>query len=234
VYVTGKASGGIVNCLIADNSAGGNGGGIIAKGWFINCTIAQNEAERYGAFDGYGNTTRWVNCIEWANGTDPFRTGACEIRHCCFSEEIEFDDTHFGNFTADPLFVDADGGDYRLSAASPCIDTGITETTDLFLPEYDLSGETERILNGRIDCGAYEFAGTADVDNRYHRNHPRTSPVWMGGLHRENMDLFDLRGRAVAPVSISRRQAARGWYVLTPANGRSRGSERQIVTGLCR
>jgi hypothetical protein len=29
-----------------------------------------------------------------------------------------------GNINADPLFVDAANGDYRLSAGSPCIDAG--------------------------------------------------------------------------------------------------------------
>ncbi len=48
-----------------------------------------------------------------------------------------------GSITADPLFVDATNGDYRLQPASPCIDTGHPAMTD---PD-----------GSRIDMGAIPF-----------------------------------------------------------------------------
>jgi len=63
---------------------------------------------------------------------------------------------------ADPLFVDTSNGDYNLSATSPCIDAGTSDTTGLSLPEYDAAGNV-RIVDGNddnvavIDMGIYEY-----------------------------------------------------------------------------
>ncbi len=67
-----------------------------------------------------------------------------------------------GNITDDPLLIDPLNGDYHLSELSPCIDTGIEDTTGLFLPVYDLDF-LYRIWDGDnnsisiIDMGCYEF-----------------------------------------------------------------------------
>ncbi len=75
-----------------------------------------------------------------------------------------------GNIDADPLFVDSDGGDYRLSAGSPCIDAG--DNTAIPFKTTDLDGNPRLIddratpdtgvpfVNGPIvDMGAYEYQG---------------------------------------------------------------------------
>lgn len=51
---------------------------------------------------------------------------------------------------------------YQLSAQSPCINTGIADTTGLNLPPMDLAGNW-RIWDGRIDMGCYEY-GSEPVD----------------------------------------------------------------------
>ncbi len=56
-----------------------------------------------------------------------------------------------GNFTADPMFVNAAGGDYRLQLASPAINKGAT-MTDL---AQDLAGNGRK-TGSRTDLGAYE------------------------------------------------------------------------------
>ena len=67
-----------------------------------------------------------------------------------------------GNIDADPCFVDEANEDYHLLAGSPCIDAGdpnyIAEPN-----ETDLDGGP-RVINGRIDMGAYEAPIPADVD----------------------------------------------------------------------
>ena len=55
------------------------------------------------------------------------------------------------NFTADPLFVNAGAGDYRLQVASPAINRGAT-LTDL---TQDLVGNGRKV-GSRTDLGAYE------------------------------------------------------------------------------
>ena len=70
-----------------------------------------------------------------------------------------------GNIDADPLFVDPGywddnevwvEGDYHLLPDSPCIDAG--DPNHPYDPnETDLDGKP-RIINGRIDMGAYEYS----------------------------------------------------------------------------
>ncbi len=64
----------------------------------------------------------------------------------------------FGNINEDPLFFGGDPFSYELSENSPCIDAGTPDTTGLHLPATDLAGN-QRIYNGRIDIGAYEYQG---------------------------------------------------------------------------
>ncbi len=78
------------------------------------------------------------------------------------------------DISANPLFVDKTGADYRLQPTSPCIDNG--DDTLPGLPVTDIDGNT-RPQDGnfdgtaRIDIGAYEFSqcagdkdGDGDVD----------------------------------------------------------------------
>ena len=59
-----------------------------------------------------------------------------------------------GNISSDPSFVDPMSGDYHLQDGSPCIDAGDNTAA---LPDKDLDGN-DRIINGVVDMGVYEFA----------------------------------------------------------------------------
>ncbi|HEY3269473.1 MAG TPA: right-handed parallel beta-helix repeat-containing protein [Armatimonadota bacterium] len=61
-----------------------------------------------------------------------------------------------GNVTADPLFVDAPHGDYRVLPDSPYRDAG--DDSGALLGDADLDGKP-RIQGAHVDIGAYEFAG---------------------------------------------------------------------------
>jgi parallel beta-helix repeat protein len=58
-----------------------------------------------------------------------------------------------GNIAADPAFLDADGGDYHLGTASPCIDAG--DDTVITTPAIDLDARP-RPQGAHVDIGAYE------------------------------------------------------------------------------
>lgn len=64
---------------------------------------------------------------------------------------------------ADPLFVDPQNGDYRLSAGSPCIDTGIQAYGNVIVEDAE---GNPRLMGLGVDMGADEFVtsrpGTMD------------------------------------------------------------------------
>ncbi|MHC4517288.1 MAG: right-handed parallel beta-helix repeat-containing protein [Planctomycetota bacterium] len=121
-----------------------------------NLTIVENE---FGILAYNGSEPYIVNCILWRNSSgDLF---GCKARFSCVQHDPP--DIGAGNINSDPLFADADNGDYHLRsrhgryvpatdtwvtdyATSPCIDAGHPD-------EYP---RAERMPNGaRINMGAY-------------------------------------------------------------------------------
>lgn len=60
----------------------------------------------------------------------------------------------------DTIFIEMFDCDYHVLEESPCIDAGSPILEGLSVPEFDLQMK-ERINNGRIDIGAYEFSGVS-------------------------------------------------------------------------
>ena len=58
---------------------------------------------------------------------------------------------------SDPLFVDAENHDFRLSEESPCRDAGNANVPDYLVDGYDLTG-IRRVSNHRIDIGPFEYS----------------------------------------------------------------------------
>ena len=121
------------NCTLSGNTATGSGGGAY-WGWLDNCIVWGNTAA--GAGGDHGNVTFRYSC------TTPLPTGSYNGA---------------GNIVADPLFLDATNGNFRLQPESPCINTG---NSALAASLTDLDGNP-RILGDRVDMGAYEWAGAA-------------------------------------------------------------------------
>lgn len=149
------------NCLFAGNHAY-RGGGIGSNYWnssstLTNCTFANNSAALSGnAVEiPLGNMTL-TNCILW--GGDPTSSmidGPVTVTY----SNIERGYAGTGNISADPKFVNAAAGNYRLQATSPCVNTGSAAASDL--PASDIEG-LPRTIESAPDMGAYEFwrAGT--------------------------------------------------------------------------
>ena len=118
-----------------------------------NCTFVGNTSTNGFALDlDENNSITLQNCILWENS--PEQVSNSERVNVSYSNlQGGFDGE--GNINDDPLFVDPDNGNYRLQANSPCINAG---DPNILIGQYetDLDGNP-RIVDGRIDMGAYEF-----------------------------------------------------------------------------
>lgn len=110
-----------------------------------NCTIVGNQGPRVARVGTQTSPLDFQNTILWGNTglttlLDP--PNAFNVDYC----DVQGDFAGVGNFEADPLFADADSGDFRLTAASPCIDAG--NPSSPFDPDGSIA-----------DVGALIFAG---------------------------------------------------------------------------
>jgi len=168
-FYTGTGITTLTNCIFVGNSAGQSGGGMDnAEDYSVtltNCTFSGNSAPEGGGIRDHDwpccGELILVNCILWDNtdsgGNDEsaqLEAIAATINHSCIQgwTGIGGGTRNTGN---NPLFIDADGGDYHLQPGSPCIDAGDNSAVPLGVTD-DLDGKP-RIIGGRIDMGAYEF-----------------------------------------------------------------------------
>ncbi len=105
------------------------------------------------------------NSIVWNNGfrlAEIYRRegiyGNSEVNLISFSN-IQGGFEGEGNLDLDPGFVDPENGDFRLSCESPLINMGSNQYASGIPDAYG----TPRIMAGRVDMGAYEFAGDPAV-----------------------------------------------------------------------
>jgi len=136
--------------FITDNFANQYGGALYLRGGgstFNCCTIAGNSICSGNTINAYGDHV-FSNCII---------RGGIEERYTTVSySNVEGGSPGEDNIDVDPLFVDANNGDYHLSPQSFCIDAGDPN----YSPqpgETDIDGEP-RLLGRRVDMGADEFS----------------------------------------------------------------------------
>ena len=166
----GAYAGEFYNCLFQGNeavsgSASGTAfGGGIAFGDTTLSTIVRNragntaggEAQGGGAYSysHYGSLF-WDN--EAPTGPNIGTNRLSCLYTCCTPETTPY---CTGCITADPLFVDAENGDWRLSPESPCIDAGYVGGV---YGDVDLQGAA-RIQGNKVDIGAFEGAYAVGED----------------------------------------------------------------------
>ena len=158
----------IINCSFTGNSARLYGGGIFnvhCSPTITNCTfIGNSSTDAGGGLENRGlSDTTLINCIVLGNAPDQISDYDNNSRANVSYSNIQGGWDGEGNIDSDPLFVDADTGDYHLRSetgrwnpnggswikddvTSPCIDAGD--------PNSDWSGETWP-HGGRINMGAY-------------------------------------------------------------------------------
>ena len=165
--ITGSVSGtggaayavNLENCIVRGNAnhnynRNADSPSAVANGSLVNCTVVANtNLSNVGACTLRSCTV--TNCIVVGNIVvdapveNEVDAPSCSVGHSCLDTATE----GTGNIVADPRFVDAAAGDYRLSTDSPCIDAGAAG--DLDLP-FDLDGNP-RVKGRAIDMGCYEF-----------------------------------------------------------------------------
>lgn len=167
------------------NAAGTGGAAGIGRGQytFYNCLFADNHASTWGgAFNKYNagyahvfNCTFINNTAVYGTAITHMDTSVVHIHNSIFYDHVRdwetwrrphlvshsrildlaaFPDS--GNTNADPQFVDAGVGNYRLRVNSPCINTGSNQTW--MAGALDLDGNRRLDgVTGLVDMGAYEY-----------------------------------------------------------------------------
>ena len=158
------------NCLISGNKGNHDPaktlvtGGVYIRGGTArieNCTVVDNEAEGLGQYAANAPIIEVVNTIVDGHTNDIGNLAEAMFDHSCASNLTAGVQD---NINADPAFVDAVGGNYRLTLesaiTSPCFNAGTT--LDWMADATDLAGE-RRIRSGRVDMGAYEAVPPAST-----------------------------------------------------------------------
>lgn len=168
----------ISNCLFYENES--EYGGALAfydysNGVLINNTLSDNYASYGGGLYFYMQSNpEIINTIIWDNDAtigDQVYSSTSAVSHPGFYYcDIEGGQAGFGgsqinggylfNIEDDPLFSGDEEFPYSLlNSNSPCWNAGTPDTSAWYYPQYlpaTCLNDTTRILDGRIDIGAYE------------------------------------------------------------------------------
>ena len=139
--------------------------------------------------------------------------------------DVSYSDTPFGdmflppgpgNVAVDPLFVDPDGGNFRLTPGSPVVDAGLLDVSpddDLDRGDRPVDGDGDE--TALPDMGAYEYSPAARLqgDNRYgtavaaseaHFDSASTVVVATGEAFPDGLAASGLAGMYGGPVLLTR------------------------------
>ena len=159
------------NCTFVGNTATNGGGGIsIWSGLGANFS-----ARNLIIYDNYSFSDYQNIYLEDNSYTNSFT-------NCCIATANYVFPVAQGNITNAPLLVDTNVDNYRLSANSPCINTGMNQ--DWMTNAVDLAGYL-RLRFGRVDIGAYEWYPRIKVNGVPYekiRFINGTEPYWINGI----------------------------------------------------
>jgi len=154
---SGNETAEITNCIFNGNTSISDGGGIFFWGkdindkmYITNCTITNNSGEIGGGVYYVFYPVTIKNSIIWANFPNELGSYKSEMAIITYSD-VKGNYSGIGNINADPLFLDPNNDDFRLTETSSAIDTGDSEGA----PDSDIEGNP-RPQGGGYDMGAYE------------------------------------------------------------------------------
>ena len=152
-----------------------------------NILVTNNDSEAVncsGIFFYQDSSPRLTNCIVYGNYPEPdeilqdtvqmwlwtYDGHAPEFRNCLveggtkYITNGEYIKVFENILEGNPLFVDAENHDFRLSEGSPCRDAGNTDVPDFLADGFDLNW-IRRVSNDRIDIGPYEYSAASVPSN---------------------------------------------------------------------
>lgn len=154
----------VEDCLVDCNTCK-QGGAVNLSGsaTLLNCTVVKNTGSYYAGVRIGSNTARAVNCAIFGNAVDHITEGSvynagygARFDHCAADLPIE---GGVGCIFVQPVFRDAEHGDYRPAAGSPLLDAGAARSGYGAVSTTDFDGLAR--VNGTVDIGCFESAKEA-------------------------------------------------------------------------
>lgn len=172
-HLSRNASIRIAGCLIHGNYAFRGGSAVYCANSYpiltnntITANVVLNEDifEDTGTIHTYMAKPRLTNCISWGNTCGFFIPGEVLWGKPLYLTYSNFENPHegTGNISLSPQFLGSGPHPFALEGSSPCRNAGDPQTDPGELPAVDLRGLL-RILEGRVDMGAYEWGDPAEV-----------------------------------------------------------------------
>ena len=162
----------VTNSIFANNTAS-DGGAIYNRGniTMTNCNIIGNTAlNSKGGLYNEVKYSRFYNTIFWNNsiaGEPNQIEGECNLINCAVeggyegTNVIDLSPLNDGSDNKTyPMFKNPEENDFELMLESPLINAG--DNSAVSLPDFDINYGW-RIGQGKVDIGAYEYQGGANV-----------------------------------------------------------------------
>jgi len=157
-FYNNESSPSFVSCLFANNTDAADGSMLFnwsnSNPVFTNCTITYNITTGSGGIiaSAGGSVPVFNNSIIWLNGTSAGANNSGITNGATANNSIIQGTTG----VADPMFVNAAAGNYRLSYASPAINAGNSVLyAGNISNDVDIEGKA-RLIGTKPDMGAYE------------------------------------------------------------------------------
>ncbi len=149
---------------------------------FVNSTFADNGGLKGVISADLNVQADFYNCIFYGNVPSTlnfdgrYYHGSSLLKNCLIEHGVsndvyvnmDWDLTYENILEGNPLFLNNGLYPYALSANSPCVNAGTLDIPDYTFPTTDLAGN-QRIYNGQIDIGAYEYQGLNSDDNEINK-----------------------------------------------------------------
>jgi hypothetical protein len=162
----------VTNCVFIGNTAELYTGairvswnGITTSPVITNCSFSGNTGP--GIYCGFNTTAVIRNCVIWGNNDGIYLLQ--NANPTVTNSIVQGGIAGTGNIDTDPLFVSqpsiglGTGGDLRLQACSPAINTGNNASVPGGI-NTDLDGNPRFYNSGIVDMGAYEYQGEKHIN----------------------------------------------------------------------